>query len=330
MRRGTGGRSAWARRLGGLLILVAVAHPGRRADAYVRSKTEAAKSEFFYWKQGCVPATIYSNGFENQAGGFTLDQLAKSVAAAAHAWSPDAVTCPGTTEGHPYLEIVPSLSRDGVPPAIAWDSRNSIVIRTESWSKSGRPETQYDFDALAVTTVTARGDGHIVDADIEINAVTKAWLNLDPGVQVPSSSQTDVLFYDLQNALTHEFGHFLGLDHTCFDPLSTKTRPQDDMNRPVPDCDTANAEVRMTVMYDRSPDLEISKRYLSDDDKRAVCEIYSYPQSCVVDQANDGCAVGAAGPADGAGSEARGLGALAVGALAFAAARRRARARAKG
>jgi hypothetical protein len=292
-----------------------------RAQAFVRSRDDVGNP--VYWKSSCVPTTIYTNGFEDMPGGLALDKIVKSISAAAHAWSPDEVTCPGTLDGHPNIEIVPTLAPVGSkPPAIAWDSRNAVVIRTDAWAKSGNMNiTPYPFEALAVTLVTSRGDGHIVDADIEVNAITQTWIDLDPGVMV-SAGQSTVEPNDLQNALTHEFGHFLGLDHTCYnDPR--KTRPLDDMGQPVPDCGDAPPAVAMTVMFDRAVPLQTSKRFLSDDDKRAVCSIYSAssPRSCELDQPSDGCAVA---------PSRSGWGALVAAALAFAvmvAARRRGHAR---
>jgi hypothetical protein len=322
VRRGAIRRSLVSLVLGGALAVGAAG----RAEAYVRSRDTVGNP--VYWKSSCVPATIYTNGFEDAPGGLALDKIVKSISAAAHAWSPDEVTCPGTTDGHPNLEIVPTLAPvSSKPPSIGWDSRNAVVIRTDAWAKSGNPNIQgYAFDALAVTLVTSRGDGHIVDADIEVNAITQSWIDLDPGVTV-SGSQSTLEPNDLQNALTHEFGHFLGLDHTCYtyDPMNPgKTRPLDDQGQPVPDCSAAPPSVAMTVMFDRAVPLQTSKRFLSDDDKRAVCSIYSAasPRSCELDQPADGCAVAPAQP---------GWGALSVGALAClvaGAARRRGHARA--
>lgn len=322
MRRG----AVWSALVSVLAGALAVGVAGR-AEAYVRSRDNMGNP--VYWKSSCVPTTIYTNGFEDMSGGLALDKIVKSISAAAHAWSPDEVTCPGTTDGHPNLEIVPTLASVGSkPPSIGWDSRNAVVIRTDAWAKSGNPNIQgYAFDALAVTLVTSRGDGHIVDADIEVNAITQNWIDLDPGVTV-SASQSTLEPNDLQNALTHEFGHFLGLDHTCFtyDSMNpTKTRPLDDQEQPVPDCSAAPASVAMTVMFDRAVPLQTSKRFLSDDDKRAVCSIYSSasPRSCDLDQPADGCSLAPARPAWGA----LAAGALSVLAMSMWAARRRAHAR---
>jgi hypothetical protein len=284
-----------------------------KARAFVRSTTGNSP---FFWKESCVPITIYFNGFDHTSG-MTQDQIVKSVTAAAHSWSADAVTChdpvTGTVTGSPFLEIVPSFAPASTkPPPIAWDAKNSIVFRTERWSKGGVPGHDYAFDALAVTTVTARSDGHIVDADMEINGVTKNWMDLDPGVTVPFDQGETRLVFDLQNALTHEFGHFIGLDHTCFTPSPTnqaigtdgKPRPTDDQGRLVPDCDSAPADVQRTVMYNVTPAQEISKRYLSPDDINAVCTIYGPSvehDACALDAAPPGCAVAAPRPARGRG-----------------------------
>jgi hypothetical protein len=273
-----------------------------RAEAFVQSKT-ADMMHGFFWKTSCVPVTIYLNEFPQKAG-MTADQVVKSVTEAAHAWSGDAVTCANGTS--PYLEIVPTLAADSaVPPAAAWDARNAIIFRTELWSKSGKPGHDYPVEALAVTTVTARLDGHIVDADMEVNGVSMQWFNYDPGAIPPISHGADNELFDLQNALTHEFGHFIGLDHTCFIPSSPgspvsadgKLRPKDDLGNDVPDCGAASpASVQTSVMYNVTSQGETSKRFLSSDDIRAVCTIYASTlehEACSMDSANPGCAVAA-------------------------------------
>src|SRR5262249_48130098 len=53
--------------------------------------------------------------------------------------------------------------------------------------------------------------------------------------------------FDLQSALTHEMGHFIGFDHSP-DPEST--------------------------MYFKAPSCEIKKRDLTDDDVLGLCTVY--------------------------------------------------------
>jgi hypothetical protein len=298
-----------------LVAALVTALGAARAQAYVRSKTDAGNP--FYWKESCVPVTIYLNGFEGAKSGMTVNELVKSVVAAAHTWSTDAVSCcpraPTTAGGcsssevttSPYLEIVPSLApASAAPPVVAWDALNAVIFRTqpEMWSKSGVPGQDYPPEALAVTTVTARLDGHIVDVDMEINGVTQQWMNLDPGVSIPFNHGATEEIFDLQNALTHEFGHFIGLDHTCFIPsmdgsdvsADGKLRPKDDQGNDVPDCDASPADIQNTVMFNVTMPGETSKRTLSPDDVNAVCDIYaaSIPhEACALDSANPGCAV---------------------------------------
>jgi hypothetical protein len=270
------------------LLLAALPAP---AEAYVRYRYNSTGPEF-YWggpagtKESCKTITVYLNGFTEM----TLNEVAKSVAAAAHTWSPDEVTCgSGVNATHPYFEIVPSMSVDGAPtPRAMYDARNSLIFQTQSWA--------YDYRALALTSVFAKSDGHIVDADIEVNAVPgdHDFANLDDPTAIPKNSSA---LYDLQNTLTHEFGHFIGLDHTCFtaDPtMPFQVRPKDDMGNDIPDCSDAPEAIQATVMFNRADVLETSKRVLSSDEIRAVCDIYPEaqdPKSCPLDVPNDGCAV---------------------------------------
>jgi hypothetical protein len=235
----------------------------------------------------------------------TPNEIAKSVAAAAHTWSPAAVTC--ADGSHPYFEIAPAMAAAGAPLApAAYDAHNSVIFRTERWSMSARPEPKYVYEvaALAITSVFVRPDGHIVDADIEVNALDHEWANLDPGA---SSVGHSLDVNDLQTALTHEFGHFIGLDHTCYTPtidpvtMMLKPRSKDDMEQDIPDCDGASQAVRDTVMFVSIDPGTITKRVLSSDEIRGVCETYSPGKDthvCALDQPNDsmGCAVAGSTP----------------------------------
>ena len=75
------------------------------------------------------------------------------------------------------------------------DNKNTIV-----WSNK-IPDPQFDT-ALALTLLFYTRDGEMLDADIVLNSTYTWSLNPKPGE------------FDLTGALTHEFGHLLGMDHT--------------------------------------------------------------------------------------------------------------------
>ncbi|HEY2730498.1 MAG TPA: hypothetical protein VGK52_11180 [Polyangia bacterium] len=287
-------------RRGALVVLLSVT-TAARAQAFVRKVNEKTDVPTF-WNKSCVSVTVYLNGFDKSQNQYalTVAGIMKSVTEAAHTWSGDVVACPAGDA--PYLEIVPTLAPVNAPaPSVADDAKNVIVFRTDRWP------SDHDPSALAVTSVTSEGDGHISDVDMEINATssTMRWMNFDPGFLPPADQHMDADYYDLQNALTHEFGHFIGLDHTCFKPdrpgsdVSAKgaLRPTDDRGARVPDCGplTSPPDVQATVMYDVSSPGEVSKRTLSPDDVSAVCAIYApsrpHEKTCALDKPPVGCEV---------------------------------------
>ena len=246
--------------------------------AYVPYRT-ADHTKAFYWPTTCVPITAYADNFHE----IPYDQTMGAIRTAARTWSHASLSCT-----YLNLEI---LTGSGAPPAVADDARNILVFRTDRWCKWSDPPEQcsYDPSALAITSVFAKGDGHIIDADIEVNAAMAdiSWMNADV-MRVAGK-------HDLQNALTHEMGHFIGLDHTCYTPGADKERQLDNLGNPAPDCDTAPPGVQATTMFNKTTAGETSKRMLSDDDKKAVCETYPLaldPQICALNLPDDslGCA----------------------------------------
>ena len=125
-------------------------------------------------------------------------------------------------------------SRDGA-------NENSIVVLTE-WP--------YEANNLAVTLVTLNAKTNtVLDADIALNAKQHSFLMVEHG-----AAQQGHTKYDLQNTLTHELGHALGLMHTNADPLA--------------------------VMYPSSAPGETCKRTLSADDIDGLNDLYAaLPQS---------------------------------------------------
>ena len=277
-----------------LLMAAALAVASAPASAYVRKRTDGGIGE--YWQVSCIPLAVYVNDF----GQMSRDEVAKSIAAAAHTWSPTAVTCPDGAS-HPFLEIVPELAPANTPaPRVGYDGHNTLLFYT---AEHPYPEnSSIGSLTIALTSVFARADGHIVDADVQINAVDNIFANRDPGYVALGGYDP----LDLQNAVTHELGHLIGLGHSCWNPFSDFDQPIDDMDAGVPPCDPPPDIVKDTVMFANiGGNGEISKRTLSPDDIRAVCEMYpatADPHACTLDSPDDGCGCSAAAsPSSGVG-----------------------------
>ena len=177
--------------------------------------------------------TIYLNGFT----AMTPDEVAKSIGAAAAAWGPDSVTCPGDGGDHPYFEILPQLASGGRGPLSRRTARTrSSSRRRPGWRQSRGAGLHLRFEG---TERTHRRRRH---RDQRRPGLGFEWANLDPGAP-PGGHLTQ---FDLQTVMTHEFGHFLGLAHTCVnDPYSSGNddgndapmNGKDDMGQPIPSCD---------------------------------------------------------------------------------------------
>ena len=232
----------------------------------------------------------------------TTDQVASALQGAAAAWSQETNSCT-------YLELVPALSTAPTPLAVN-DGHNSLIFHNSLWchvGANGKCNVDYDSSALAVTTDTANTrTGQIYDADVEVNLVDYQWADL---VEDPTLTSD----MDLQNALTHELGHLIGLDHTCFDALTSMTgvRPDDNNGQPIPDCVMASPDVQATTMFPSALPGDTEKRTLAPDDLNAVCTIYSVdnpppPPGTGVNGGCAGCAA-AGGRTDSGGPATLGL-----------------------
>jgi hypothetical protein len=243
------------------------------AHGYVRYRATAPKNGGlgtpYSWGVRHVDIVGYPDGLP----GMTVQQISDAMTAAVSAWSADD---PANAD-HSFLGLSISIEPATTPPPdAANDNKNTIAIRTGVWTdicstlKDGTKDCHQPGE-LALTTVWSRACGEVVEADVEVNADGASaapfmWADLDATVTNG--------FHDLQNALTHEMGHFIGLDHTCWLNAGAAVGEVDDQGNAVPDCsDATPAEVDAT-MYPSSDAGDISKRTLSQDDLDGLWAIY--------------------------------------------------------
>jgi MYXO-CTERM domain-containing protein len=177
-----------------------------------------------FWASRCVGFSVQRDGTANlpmeevrpviEAGFLAWTDLPCEVGAATIAFSPlDDVSC------H-------KAEYDAGEP-----NANVVMFQDSKWEYSDAGNN------LAKTTVTYdKETGEILDADIELNFAFNELTVGDGGV-----------VYDLASIVTHEIGHFIGLDHSP-DPLAT-----------------------MFAGYDEGSTIQ---RTLEDDDIAGACEVY--------------------------------------------------------
>ena len=258
------------------------------AAAYVPFRTDGGVA--YRWPQTCVPMVVYPNDLVAM---MPVEEILAAVSASASAWSAGSNPCS-------YLQITVASSTDEVPRAKI-DGTNNIVFRTMSWCRLADtgacdPDAPpYDPAALAITSVSAgMTSGTIRDVDMEVNAFGFRWADLASHPELRG-----MRIHDLENAVTHEMGHVIGLSHTCFlepPPLI------DDMGQPTPECLSAPPDVMATTMFASANPGDVEKRTLEADDKRAVCETYPAAQDPMMcGNSEDGCSCAAAGTPASAG-----------------------------
>jgi hypothetical protein len=174
---------------------------------------------------------------------------------------------------------------------VGLDYHNRLIFRQDGWCLDPSPTGSnqslcYDPSALAITSVFQRKtSGEILDADLEVNATNFTWGDF---VGHPELFESDT--HDFQGAVTHEFGHVIGLDHACFSPGGTFAdgslvpRPADNNGNPVPDCSPDNPpSITQTTMYVSvaTPSAEVELRSLAPDDVQGACDIYPFTTNFV-------------------------------------------------
>ena len=187
------------------------------------------------WERRCIEYAIEQSGTPS----LSRTELEEVVADSIGAWI--TARCAGSLQP---IDIsirkyyAPSLCREA-----QYRSQNvNTVAFLDDWTAHG-----YDPDAFALTTVWhSKTTGQILDADLQINEALGPYL-ICPDDGCWEDAVGNSIGTDLQNVLTHEFGHFFGVAHT---------------------------PVRGATMFAESDRGETAKRILRTDDVEAICNIY--------------------------------------------------------
>jgi MYXO-CTERM domain-containing protein len=235
-------------------LVVCLAATATPAQAYVQSVGK--KGALSHWTNPDQHLLAYVG---EPRGPLGSPELLNAVTAAAAAWSYPQVACTSA-----------AVKVDGVAEAtapIGLDGVNRLIFRRDRWCSDSPEVPCHGRQILAVTTNTVGlHSGEILETDIEVNAVNYTWADL-----VAHPELTGV--YDLQNALTHELGHFLGFTHSCR-VSSEEPLLQDDRGQPVRWCGEEDQIAHESTMVATISERDLERRSPSADDQRGVCNLY--------------------------------------------------------
>ncbi len=236
------------RHLGALALFAAVLGPAPRASAFCRMTTEvgdptdpvACVTEGIplAWTRRCIEYAIDMRGTPT----LSLDEVESIAAASFTTWSN--VLCGSDAIGFEFQEAEGFADCQAAQYNRSGGNVNAIAFV---------PELDIDDPSvIALTSVWfSTSTGVIFDADIMINE------KQGPYEVCPDVGCIGVMRpQDLQNVLTHEIGHFLGLAHS---------------------------DVTDATMFAQAGAGETKKRTLAPDDVAGICDAYppgSLPDTC--------------------------------------------------
>ena len=251
------------------LLLTAVLAVGD--DPYVRSRVDTGTSvdpnaHCLWWDQREVVFQQHQRGNPDTTG----DNEFLAVAQSLQTWAEANRSC-----GHLSISEGPRVTDHRIGISTTGGTDQNIIVFRQAWCGDTVPASHSCWQdetcmnthdcwnmskntiALTTTTYETR-TGRIFDADVELNAAFFVFTTVDGPPCTPPVFNQGCVATDVENTMTHELGHALGLDHTRF-PGST--------------------------MNATAPGGETSKRVLDEGSRQFICDTYPPgrpPQDCVV------------------------------------------------
>ena len=231
------------------------------ALAYKRATVQGVSGRYLYWYGRKITYVVNSKGCKD----VPLQETLGAVKRAFFTWA-------GTSCTDIYFLYGGLVSTGSSNLTLTQDQKpddQNLIIWRESWPPTGSNNKLLTRDVPAVTTVMyEQKNGVIFDADIDLNGQYFFWTTTNDKTKIAT---------DIQNAVTHEIGHLLGLAHS---------------------------DKKDATMYEQTFQGEMTKRSLHGDDINGLCAIYPYgkdtprgpDQGEYVEEVQGGCAMAASGP----------------------------------